>query len=279
MSNSERKYRKQVNKNGWMAKLHRICFGEATPTFVGYCPFFWFTWFCILFFPLIMIVRLVITIIYGFVCVFRAIPPMRPSDILLYSFYDKYLEYGGGQEVLNYIRDILDQYRKVLRWIAVTPDWENCAKQVRYKIQQRQAKQQEKAVANAQRAKTLSKYAGYVVKPTLGAIALFSSYQFIRLMIWIVRQFTWAGFIFAAEIVGFAIGIGLVISILVSGIKIGHRLLRKCPKNPNKIGFWSKVGNAIGNGLEFIAETIETLYTRECPLIEWGNETRPIEKR
>ena len=40
---SIRKYRKQVDRNGWKVRLHVWTTGEQ-PRNIGYCPFFWKTW-------------------------------------------------------------------------------------------------------------------------------------------------------------------------------------------------------------------------------------------
>ena len=67
----------------------------------------------------------------------------------------------------------------------------------------------------------------------------------------------------------------LIVALILATVKY----FRSCPKCTDKIGFFGKIGNALSSGAEFLVETIETIYTRECPLIEWTDETEPIQKR
>src|ERR1039458_9902820 len=209
--NTERKYRKPLNRNGWMAKLQRICLGK-TPNFVGYCPFFWLTWICVLFFPVFMVARGVGFLFWGITCVIRHIPisPSRASDARLLAFYLHYLETVqaiGLEHSLDWEHaNNKKAYGKMLKWIAVAPDWENCALQVKYKSEQRAIKLEANQDKNAARAKQASKYAGLIAKPILGLVALFVSYWVIKAFIFVFSKITWPGTIGVLELAGVIVG-------------------------------------------------------------------------
>ena len=170
-------------------------------------------------------------------------------------------------------------YGKILKWIAVTPDWENCALQVKYKSEQRAIKLEANQDKNAARAKQASKYAGLIAKPILGLVALFVSYWVIKAFVFVFSKITWPGTIGVLELAGVIVGVFLMGYLIVALILATVKYFRSCPKCTDKIGFFGKIGNALSSGAEFLVETIETIYTRECPLIEWTDETEPIQKR
>src|SRR6266403_837576 len=117
-----RRYRKPLNKNGWMVKLQRLAFGNITPHFVGYCPFFWFTWLCLLILPAALLVRLIAFILSAVASLFE-IPacPFRPPKKKLVEFYEDILEHGWKITCDSWGENY---YKAVLAWIAATPDWE-----------------------------------------------------------------------------------------------------------------------------------------------------------
>src|SRR4051812_43991327 len=91
----EPRYRKVVNENGWMVGLQKLCFGSIRPKFSGYCPFFWFTWLCLLLFPIVVPIHGIILLFVWIANVFGDLKdkrPFRPSDKDLVAFYDTFLE-------------------------------------------------------------------------------------------------------------------------------------------------------------------------------------------
>lgn len=284
-TNVERKYRKQVNKNGWMARLQRFCFGKTAPQFTGYCPFFWFTWFCLLFFPLIMAVRIVflaVSVSRSLMRRFKSTAARRPKDSLLLSFYQNYLEavtnLGSPVNAMEWENRVNTEevYGKVLDWIAQTPDWENCAKQVLLRHQQREEKKQQRQVVNAKRTLWLSKYGGYVTKPLLAIIAIFISYWVVKMWLFVMPFITLHDLAVASGVLLAVLVAVTIIALIFEAIVRSVKWFRKCPKDPDRIGFWRKIRNGFVVATDFIEETVGTIYTRECPLIEWGDESGPI---
>lgn len=58
-------YKKTVSRNGWMRRIQVWTFGKYVPEFGGYCPFFWFTWFCVAVAPLTAIMKFVEVVFKG----------------------------------------------------------------------------------------------------------------------------------------------------------------------------------------------------------------------
>lgn len=281
MQEIERKYRKPVNANGWMRKLQRWAWGKATPKFVGYCPFFWFTWLTLLLSPVVLVVKTV-----GFIFRFigSAIPESlstrKPSDDLIVEFYAAYLRFG-----LEEIKEWAE-FDDVYEWIVVTPDWENCAKAI---LAKRAKKAEKRAVAEpkqARWAKRLARYSGLIVKTFLSgaviAVLYLSARPIWRGIIFLCHFFgslSWSDLLWMAKVGGVAVlivcGLWALVGILARIIEG----LRICPKCPDKIGLSYRLGLVVRSGVEFFFETIAALYTRECPLIEWDDHNEPIQRR
>jgi hypothetical protein len=282
---SEPKYRKQVNQNGWMIKLQRLCFGEATPKFTGYCPFFWFTWLCLLLVVIILPLRLLLILfVYSIASVaeLRSRRPSRPKDVRLLSFYDHYL--SKGQNLQFERENNYHVWPDVFKWIDKTPDWENCAKEAL--IRRERARQAVAAckLRNAERSKKISKFAAWIGRPIklmLLLVGLFASYKVTGFLYFIIRQITWHELLVAGKwLVIILLAVSAAV-LLINSVKFSILWYRRCPRCPDKISWWRKaiapIGKILGGIVEFIGDTIETIYTRECPLIEWGDESGPIE--
>lgn len=286
---SEPRYRKQVNKNGWMVGLQRLCFGENTPKFSGYCPFFWFTWLCLLIFPIALFVRLVGFVFRGIFSIagrFESTKINRPKDSQLIDFYEYYVQYDRDLNKIKSRDYLVDFFEDVLEWIEVTPDWENCVKQAiidRDKERARNVQRQARSDARAVFLRRMANYAGYVVKPILAVAGIVVTYYFVLAVKFLISHVTLPELVLVGKLSGFALAVVAVMMGIVRVIKaiIAHN--RKCPKIPGKRGLLRKIGDAIESGIcaagDFLIDTIETIYTRECPLIEWGEESEPIQRR
>lgn len=277
----ERKYRKQVNSHGWMRKLQTWTWAESTPHFVGYCPFFWFTWLCLLLIPITLVLK---TVAFAFRLVFSAIPATfwitRPLPERLLEFYKDVRRFG-----INEVRT-WNSYRSVFKWIDITPDWENCILAI---IAKQEKKAEKEAVREPKRAKfanRMARYSGYIVKPILAAVAIFILYLALpklwKGMTWLwtlILSVTWDDFLFMAKAAGFAAIIVAILYVLVYLLVRFIEGIRGCPKCPEKITLTYKAGLALSSGVDFLLETVAALYTSECPLIEWGDHSAPIERR
>lgn len=271
-----------------MAKTHRLCFGKSAPHFIGYCPFFWFTWLCILLMPVLLPLRLVILIFSTIWGVFgpgiRSMA-MMPSDRQLVEFYEGYiLSEGTPEEILQEYRSnaaLSMLYEDVLDWIAVTPDWESYMPGAMARVEKAKQRQEQKKIRRAKRAAILSKianYSGYVIKPILIASLVVGAYYVIRGLIYIIGVIPLQIWLISVKVLIVVI-IATTFCLLL--LEITARVKHHLGYKPS--GFWASVGDGImwmfhpvGLALEFIAETIAVIYTRHCPLIEWDDESGPI---
>lgn len=278
MNNTERKYRKPVNTNGWMRKLQKWTWGDSTPNFVGYCPFFWFTWLSVLVMP-ITLIRKIVAAIFHFIG--SAIPErirkvQRPREAVLALLYDHCLKMGVGRAYADW----LAEDDAVSEWLKATPDWLNCAERA-YRNQQRKAAHE---VVWAPRrnafAQFMSRYAGYVVKPVLWAAGLAGLYVLGRALFSLIYNISLEVLIIMGQITaGVMVGTGFMYGVIrVVAWFIMKRRCR-CPKNPDKVTWYHRVGLGLDNALEFVCETIESTYIRECPLIQWDDHDEPIQPR
>lgn len=218
---SERKYRKVVNANGWMRKLHVFSFGNSAPRFVGYCPFFWFTWLCILILPITAPFRFICFLLSVVLSVadaaMESLPerkPRKPSDSLLLAFYSDFLEDG-----LDFALDVWESYDYLVAWVRATPDWENCAKKavLERDIARVKSSRREKKV------RQLSKYAAPIAKTALVAAGVFAAgsalFWLQRLIIKIRWYAVWDSLIYALPYMGwillFAAGVFAVVYAMV----------------------------------------------------------------
>lgn len=266
-----------------MRKLQKWTWGKATPKFVGYCPFFWFTWLCLLLTPVTLVFK---TVVFLFRLVFSAIPETfwitRPPDSILVIFYEVYLD-GGS---IKHVYDNWTGFDYVLKWVAITPDWENCIKAI---IAKQLKKAEKEAVAEPKRARLanrMSRYSSYIVKPILATAIIFVLYILLpkvwqgAVLLWqVILSVSWADLLVMIKGAGI---FGAAILILWAFIYFLTRFiegLRRCPKCPEKIGWSYRTGLALGSGVEFLFETIAALYTSECPLIEWDDHSEPIQRR
>lgn len=283
---TERKYRKRLNRNGWMAKIQRFTWGSKTPDFMGYCPFFWFTWLSLIIAPFkLLVIGLVIIVIVPFVGIYELwtrLPhrPTKPTYEKLLRIHEYILEMGE-EKFLEYTEG-----DDIGRWIEITPDWRNCVAAAVAIRDRKEERVQASAKRDKRRLQWLANRLHYVIKPvayTTCAVAAFFAVRFIvRFIAWAWPLINWPKVGQIVEIIGIMLIEVVVSGAIVTGIVFSIEYLwkyyrRKCPKCPNKIGFWRKLGSYLAIPFSFLGETIDVIYTRECPLIEWGDDSGPIE--
>lgn len=291
----DRKYRKRVNQSGWMIKLQKLCWGDSTPKFVGYCPFFWFTWLSLFLLPIMLPLRLILLVIVLVVLLFgdfKSTSAKRPKDKLLLSFYLSLIQTKEALD--NDMERALDwervhnsvPYAPVFRWIDTTPDWENCARRVHLRHLEREGQNEarkERIVVRSGKLRKIANYAGYVIKPLLIVASAVVLYWVGVGIMFVVKNITIGEIIFALKTLGVVLVLTAIITSVTAMLSKLAKWWRKCPSRPGRFAWAYKwalaVFNAIWGVLEFIAETIEIIYTRECPLIEWDSESGPIERQ
>lgn len=286
--NIERKYRKQVNTNGWERKLQKWTWGRKTPDFVGYCPFFWFTWLTLFVLPVTLVWKCLEFLFgLGLAIVVSSIPKnwvTRPSDMALVQFYEAVQEFG-----MEAVLEESETWEDVLPWILANPDWENCVKRIIARNERQAERRARKHPKRDASMKWVANHSGKIVVPIIVIVVAAGVYfiapaawKALKVIVSLILGITWANIIFAAKVAAGGVALTLIAWATVWVISRVYAGLVQCPKEPEKIGGLYKTGDAIGRvvftALEFLVDTIETLYTRECPLIEWGDHNEPIER-
>lgn len=271
--NTERKYRKQLSENDWKIKLQRACFGGITPNFVGYCPFFWFTWFCVLITPIVLPMRGSIALLRMLI---KHLPrpskiERQPDDADLVWFYKSYKEHGltWFEDHISFSYMTMSRYLAYL-WVLKTEYWEQCCQDAVRRVDarnKREATKTARRARNAARLGRLTHVLGTISKFVLIGIASILSLLLLRAAWLLLRTVTLKEWLNVLGLLGIAI---LGVALIVGLFKLLQLPIRKGCR---------AIVAPIGGVAKFLFDTVETIYTRECPLIEWSNETRPIERR
>jgi hypothetical protein len=255
-----RKFRKHVNRNGWMARLQRYVLGEL-PKYSGYCPFFWMTWACLLVLPVAVVIK--------------TIRKVKPERVVITSkFLNEVREYYGwnGKQatMMFYAKD--KRFRKLVemygrKWIEnLTPTTPKPKEPSKLKpVVEKIARSMKRFMIGV----SLGGFVGgigvglYFVIPILLAlpasswIALLEGVAFVLGFLGLVFCFS-AFLTFLARKTRFFASIG-------SGLEwIG-------------LGIWKCI-LAMMFPISFMRETISQCYTTNCPLIEWSDHNSPIER-
>lgn len=288
---TERKYCKKVNTNGWMARLQLWAFDiDASEKYVGYCPFFWMTWVCLLCAPFILILKIGESIFDFFSeassTYFSKDLPSKANNItyeIPYDFviHNMYLSKKNSE-------DSWEEYaEKYKEWIAANPTWwedyHKCEELKEKQKQREQAFQQRKELI----INKLSNIIKFLVKPILILSILlvaFLIYKLVFILPWLaIGKFVGTQGILIASILALLFVGKLIAKWIGSAFNFINRNIEDKPtkvvcetKEPGAI---SKGFHLIGTFFGFIFETIKMTYKKECPLIEWGEESGKITKR
>lgn len=279
--NTERKYRKQLNRNGWMTKIQRFVWGNKTPKFIGYCPFFWFTWFSLLAVPLALILFALALPFVAAVSLISKIPkhPKRPNYEVLLDIYTAVQAIAGNlKQYEAYAQAVKDDF-KWAQWICATPDWWNCVLAAHSRDERLQAKRERRGARDAKHLSKVANNLHYIVRPVIYLFSGFVLFKLGQFLYWSWPKIYWPTVGQVAIMLLGGIIIAAAVYFLIQAIESAWRFYRRhCPKCPSKHGFWSKFNNALCTAGEFLSDTVEAIYTRECPLIEWSDESAPIER-
>ena len=278
---TERKYSKQVNENGWMRKFQVWCFGDLVPHFVGYCPFFWFTWICVFISPLILFGKIFEPVgrVFLKLVEVKRHQPKRPNDGAIMAYYEAYCR--GDQ-------DDMACYQNVIDWIKITPNWEECAKLLiaKYKAAKERARRKKEARERfkARFAKLIGNYGGYIVRPLLFVVSIVAAYYLWRGIVILISMITLSLLVWIGKILVGGLFACLVLSLLFRFVVMpAIEYYNRCPRGKEKpiksTYFWRTIGEGIAAGATFCIDTVAMLYTRECPLIEWSDKDSSIKRR
>lgn len=288
----ERKYRKTVNRNGWMRKLQLWTLGTM-PEFTGYCPMFWVTWFCILISPITLVskfISFIFNLIYSFFesddkeveC--EAPDYEQPIDEDIIKLYNLIVIGGAKLELTHELADKLidlciDGFSvDIIEWALNTPNWQEIALQAAARIQLAKLAAEKLELRKKKREKQLNlivNYTSWVVKPGIILIGLFGIYEFLKLLIYLISLVTLSDVL---SVIGVLIGGGITIWIcsfiiakIGNVISVNYKKLKSIPKPPKEIkpSIFDKVTDGLCEMVEFIWETIRVMYVNHCPLIIW----------
>jgi hypothetical protein len=287
--NDTPKYKKVINRNGWMARLYRFS-TDREPNFRGFCPFFWSTLFFMLIFPITLLCRFFETVIKFAAaafkrdidtaaprrntCFIRHISQSCSSNQIKGMIAGEHL-YVGDKEALEAIPNWKEKLEKILENRRIREEAEEKA------LKARQARQEtyDKLKDN------LAKIGRFFIWPGIIASSIGAAYLVYKFAAYLWSVTKLEDVLSAAKIIVAIVAIYLTLLFII-------KLLQKLSRYKERVeaalpvvieepedyspSLWSRFWEGVG---EFI-DGIKSLYRRECPLIEWSDDkTGPIEKR
>ena len=297
MENNISNFGKKLSKKHWMPRLYKYSFGKDYEG-RGWCVLFWSSWLAIGLLPFTLLGKGL-----GFLGgLFLDFIPEKeekkskfyPQDHVLVSLYEK--NWSFKNDNLYEIPGIFGYYERIKQWLSENPNWRDLypaakARQAEYqrlyKIQQeREEALEAKREARRQKLKVkkdiLIKFGSYLVKPLLFVSAGIAVWFVYLTVGWLFSQITLAGVIETAK------ALGAILTIIVAGYGVlwmgrkvfnfTSRVKKILPVEEEKESLISRVIDAIIEGISFLSDTVKLLYTKNCPIIEWADETKPIEK-
>lgn len=295
-----RKKQKKIDKNHWMCKIQKYVFNiDATTFYLGYCPFFWSTWCAVLAAPVVFLARLLAfaatPITSGFGKLHTTVttkvadrndkiestPFQPPWRILIRA---EYYEYNGRVSTYD-IYVMHEGYsrrmcKRMELWFDQNPNWKETHLPVALKIQEEL--EDKRSNSRMRKVSNTASLCGSIIFKCLIPLAiicgcglLYLALHKIALIALTIHLTAWlfAGCV-AIFTAAFFVGLHLVID-FISILKE----FRATRKTEYKQGIFSKIFGAIGNAIIFLHDTVKMTYKQECPMIIWGDETAPIEKR
>lgn len=285
---------KVLNRNGWQARLYKFIWKKDPYNIRGWCPLFWISWLGLFLLPFVLLGE-------GVSKTLSLLKDFWPERL---TKPEKEYEYTPCFSEIDYVYNLNEQeqdsffkYTAFGGWAQKNPNWKEIYKARKDKEAENNRKIAELNVIRweretARRAKLdakmliITKYAGYFVKPALAASAIFVGW-----LIWVTAAFlvsiiTWKDIVISAQVLGsiaLVIGAGYGIAkIIIKTLDLVQKTRKVIePEKIEKIkepGIFCKAGDAIYEALNFLIETVKMTYEKKCPLIQWGDETKPIEK-
>lgn len=286
--NGEPKKRKQLNRNGWQVKLYRYVWGKE-PSFKGFCPMYWSLWISVFLLPFVWAGR-ALEFLGG---VFKDLLPEKKNK-----------GYQPGNYGLNWLRAAIAECGSFEELKTRSPNdsdviWASDPKNFQYylkwlaKYEARHAKDEVKNQSREARSKFLAEKKEVIisklrllVKPALVLSAAGIAWFAYWLVLWLVSSLTadsvWNFITVALKGAGVALLVVFGGAFLFKGVANIKMKLDSIPapetkpdKGPN---IFFRILTGVGEFIYFLYDTVRLLYKQECPLIEWADETKPIEK-
>ena len=305
----ERKKEKKLDRSHWMCRIQKFAFNIDAPTFyMGYCPFFWMTWLALIVAPFVALFNF-ITIpsmwlwrsttepVKTYRTTSRArleATPLQPSFeqmvYLKHNTPDTLGAYSIWNPRSNFLDSMTDCHR-IAAWFVLNPNWKKewLPQALEWETKRAEAA---KAVDQAKRARvarlrTVNRLAStcgsaifkVLIPVVIVALALTGIYGLYSLAITV----SLASYIFAGTVLLFSAAAVILARILWDAF---NTILDVRSKNKTvvedefpSLTWWDKFTMKFSAVTDFIRDTVAITYKQECPLIIWGEETGPIEKR
>jgi hypothetical protein len=270
------KKKKQINRNGWQCRLYRWTW-EAEPKFTGYCPFFWATLVNIGFIPFVAFGK-TLAVVGETIQSFK---PVKVEEVE--QEYDNPHSRPDDWEYISDADETIENYYP--EWVQNNPNWKERANLVREKdriLTEKKACRDAKIDAVKQKIVNVLKW---FVFPALISSALAIVWLLYKLALHLFN---------IVEISEVFEGLKIVAGSIVAYFILKFSII----KVYNALNKWNTVKeklqiekssddepSAIRKGLSlineicsFLYDAIRITYKKECPLIEWSDETKPIER-
>lgn len=304
----EPKKEKRIDRNHWMSKIQKFAFNIDAPTFYrGYCPFFWMTWAAV---PAAHVIALakITAVPFAWFWDFTTSPviqyrevsrktlletPLQPSFVQFYrvQYLDEHDLTASELTYSSITCSHIDAQRMEV-WFSQNPNWK--VTHLPHALAQYDLYLEEEAkAASAAKVRTLRfrkvsntmSLCGSVVFKWLIPLLILSVIGMLGVGVTkLIMTTSLASFLFSGSLLAF-IGAGVTLIYLIgSFIQIYREIsqTRRRVVNTEPNWFWASLiwaGETFLNAFDFLKETIQMTYKAECPMIIWGEETGPIEKR
>ena len=301
-----RKKEKKINREHWMCRIQMYTFGIDAPTFyMGYCPFFWMTWVCVLMSPFALLWNVVLKPVCSYGERLSSVArekresslqalyetPLQPSHFQLLDLSTYYRNEKVDAYFTSEVRNAIGHnaswinIKRITVWLNVNPDWRTTFLPDAKAWLEEQIKKEE---ASRERAKNLRKIGNVasvcgstVFKGIIPAVILVAAYYIYRLLSYVVTNISLQDFVLALTLLFSAAAFVIAVPIIIDLIKVisGSLRRRKSVTIEEKDSWYVGMLNAIGNAFTFVKDTVRMTYKQECPLIIWGDETGSITRR
>jgi hypothetical protein len=306
----ERKKEKKLDRSHWMCRIQKFAFNIDAPTYyMGYCPFFWMTWLALLVSPFVALFNLV-TIPATWAWVNTAEPvkeyrrttrealestPLQPSFAQMLQ-----MQYMRDDELTGWdlwspraeLFSNLTECKRIEVWLKQNPNWKKewLAKAKAWDVAHIEAvhaynKLKKVRAARLSKVNRLASTCGSAIFKVLIPLSIFLAVSGGGYGVYTIAiEISLASYVLALCILTLAAAAAVLANILWDALKtiLDIRAKNKMAVEDDKIPtltWWDKFCSKFSAVTEFIHDTVAITYKQECPLIIWGDETGPIQKR
>lgn len=305
----ERKKEKKLDRSHWMCCIQKYTFNIDAPTYyMGYCPFFWMTWAALLVFPFVALIK-ALSIPLAWTYNFATEPvieyrtqsrealeatPLRPSFSQMLDI--QYMNNINAWDMWNPEDSRFYSHtdcKRIELWISQNPDWRKewlpKAKAWHTSIIENEMIAKRAAAARRNRLRrvnvAVSLCGSLFFKVAIPTVIGLGIAGVVYLLGSLALTVAWHNYLAALSILAFCGASFILVRILCDAVVTISNIRRaKMEANENHGPSWiSKIWfytlDSISRIWEFVTDTITITYKQECPLIIWGEETGPIQKR